>query len=451
MTNILDLIGGKLTEEQVEKLLTIVNSEGKNVEINPDGTFETKIGHTYVVSSENEYILVTNSNGKILVDLDPAGQIGFVANTSFSKVSSLDCSITEVFKLAAPLTLSEGGIKTGNLLKYAECTTSNEMALLNPDYRNDLTKNGAWVYALPNLTSVPMTTSSTGQWWFYNSPIKSIDIELPILKTAQYMFRGSSLSNVKLSLPLVTTDQRSMFESCPIDFLYLNAPRLTNLCALLANTNGNLEEISTENLIVGNVTDLSFFARNATNLKRVFFSFNYVTNGFYTFEKDINLCVFDSELPKLSEGDGMFASCQLDKSSSLKVLNSIPSYTSGTHNITMGIHIDHQNDTEVLAAIENASSKGWTVTYQWNGTPTSTASTFGFTRIWVRKTVDEMGDYIDQNGDKIKVDYCDGISDPANSTPEDHGYEQFRSIEAAVEYWGLTPYIDPTLEEPTEN
>ena len=38
-------------------------------------------------------------------------------------------------------------------------------------------------------------------------------------------------------------------------------------------------------------------------------------------------------------------------------------------------------------------------------------------------------------------------STPDDSTPDMHGYELFRSVEAATEYWGLEPYVDPAWEE----
>ena len=68
-------------------------------------------------------------------------------------------------------------------------------------------------------------------------------------------------------------------------------------------------------------------------------------------------------------------------------------------------------------------------------------------RIWVRKTQDENGIYADANGNRFQVEWCVEIYSPENKTPEDLGYEQFRSVESAVEYWELTPYVDPTLEE----
>jgi hypothetical protein len=33
------------------------------------------------------------------------------------------------------------------------------------------------------------------------------------------------------------------------------------------------------------------------------------------------------------------------------------------------------------------------------------------------------------------------------SEPDALGYEPFRSVEAATEYWGFTPWVDPEQEE----
>ena len=141
MTDILDLIGGKLTDEQVNSLLDILNSEGKNVEINSDGTFETKIGHTYVVESSTDEVLITNANDEPLCELIPAGQVGFVANTTISKTSSLNCTITEVFKYASLIQMGGGGITTiklpagYKLLKYLE-STGMEVIYITETYGN---------------------------------------------------------------------------------------------------------------------------------------------------------------------------------------------------------------------------------------------------------------------------------------------------------------------------
>ena len=76
------------------------------------------------------------------------------------------------------------------------------------------------------------------------------------------------------------------------------------------------------------------------------------------------------------------------------------------------------------AAIEAAEAKGWTLTVQWNGTPTSQASaTYGLRTpsIYARVTEDEYGRHLE---------WGHYVSDPT-------GYEEFYNLEAAHEYFGI--------------
>ena len=114
----------------------------------------------------------------------------------------------------------------------------------------------------------------------------------------------------------------------------------------------------------------------------------------------------------------------LNKTSALRVFNTIPPYTSGTHNLTIGIHVDHQADEEVLAAIEAAEAKGWKLTVQWNGTAgTSTSSTYGLRGplVYARVIEDEYGRHLE---------WGHYVSDPT-------GYEEFRSVDSALAYFGF--------------
>ena len=125
----------------------------------------------------------------------------------------------------------------------------------------------------------------------------------------------------------------------------------------------------------------------------------------------------------------MFTRAILNKQSALNVLTSIPTYTSGSHPLTIGIHIDHKTDDEVIAAIANAEAKGWTLTIQWNSTPTAQAAvTYGLRRPTIYARVSEM-----QNPDGTTervLEWGHYVTDPEN-------YEEFRSVEAAREYYGL--------------
>lgn len=109
---------------------------------------------------------------------------------------------------------------------------------------------------------------------------------------------------------------------------------------------------------------------------------------------------------------------------------------------------DMVTDSAVNAALTTARAKGWSITVQsYTEDATSAASTFGLRRIWVRKTQDESGTYVDAEGNRWQVDWCVTMYTPDDSTPDQHGYELFRSVEAACEYWGLEPYVDPAWEE----
>jgi hypothetical protein len=106
-------------------------------------------------------------------------------------------------------------------------------------------------------------------------------------------------------------------------------------------------------------------------------------------------------LPSLTNAKNMFGTgdmqtsgSKLDKPSTLKLCNALPTHTDGVeHLITIGIHIDHKYDPEVNVALKKvcksyttpieeagsslgttvSSDKGWTLEIQWNGTATSNA------------------------------------------------------------------------------
>lgn len=66
---------------------------------------------------------------------------------------------------------------------------------------------------------------------------------------------------------------------------------------------------------------------------------------------------------------------------------------------------------------------------------------------YFRKTESEYGSYVDAAGVRYTVEWCSAIYSPDNLTPEQMGYEQFRSVDAAVAYWELEPWVDPEQEE----
>lgn len=66
--------------------------------------------------------------------------------------------------------------------------------------------------------------------------------------------------------------------------------------------------------------------------------------------------------------------------------------------------------------------------------------------IWIKKTEEEYGNYVDANNTHYVLDWCHKLITPDGSTEEENGYEQHKSIEEACEAWGLIPYVDPNAE-----
>lgn len=164
--------------------------------------------------------------------------------------------------------------------------------------------------------------------------------------------------------------------------------------------------------------------------------------------------LFEADLPSLSYAPNFMNQTILDKASALRILTTIPAYSGGEHPITIGIHIDHQADEEVLAAIEAATAKGWTVTTQWNGT--ATASTFALRPtptlpVYVKCEQSEDGRYADASGTLFEVEWGHEVHSPDGKNPEELGYTIFNSLDEAMTTWGLTEYNEIPQEEQINN
>lgn len=72
--------------------------------------------------------------------------------------------------------------------------------------------------------------------------------------------------------------------------------------------------------------------------------------------------------------------------------------------------------------------------------------------IWVKKTEDENGGHIDADGKSYFLEWCHKFYTKQRSSIQSFGYEQFESLEEAVEYWGLTekPYEEMEFFESNE-
>lgn len=217
--------------------------------------------------------------------------------------------------------------------KYALCTNIGDVQCINFNYKDDVNKNKEWTW---NLNSIIDCNNL-----FRN--VKGIKIfkgKLPNAQHLKFMFKASYLEEFECDCPKVTITN----EQCFGEF------------------NGKFRRFKGELPLLSNGGQMFWYC-----------------NGMTTFE---------SELPSLSSGNLMFTSTILNKESAIRILNSIPSYSSGDHPLTIGIHVDHKYDPEVNLALKKADinykplntlpeevtqGKGWTITVAWNGTKTSNA------------------------------------------------------------------------------
>lgn len=159
-------------------------------------------------------------------------------------------------------------------------------------------------------------------------------------------------------------------------------------------------------------------------------------------------CMFDlvSKQPFYNSGTGLFI-VGMNMKQALK-LSTLPA-TGGS--LTISLPEGYDADTAVTAAIATATANGWNFTIQTYTPETAAASSsFALRRIWVRQTPDEFGSYVDASGNRFTVEWCVAMSNTDGSEPDAHRYELFRSVDAAVDFWQLTPYVDPEAESLTD-
>lgn len=275
--------------------------------------------------------------------------------------------------------------------KYAECTTVQEMYLADASKNffdeklgyqvTDVCSDGSFVY--PNKLK---TTAAEGS--NYASNLFSTAMQ------SHALFSGS--------FPEMTTWAGG---GVGCTELILDAPMLKTFSEVYSNAlktiKCNSEEITSAAMLL--------WGKNIENVE----------------------CVF----PKLSSAK-FTTNAKLNKESVLRIINSLPPFSTGTHVLQLGIHIDHQNDTDVLAAIDNAAANGWTVEKLWNGT--ATAATYSLRPSPSPPVYAKVHTYEDASGNTRQApSWCHGVTSPDGREPEELGYMLFESVEAAREYFGV--------------
>lgn len=212
--------------------------------------------------------------------------------------------------------------------------------------------------------------------------------------------------------------------------------------------NGNLKK--SLSLTPKNTTSLYLFCQRYNNVPSYFAP---VALSYFKIKDKLNLlpaidalgapCMFDAKTktPYYNSGSGTFV-----VGLNLKHARELAKLPTTGGALTISLPEGYEADAAVDTALQTARANGWIITVQ-TYEAEATASTFGMRRIWVRKTQDEHGIYVDADGTRYNVDWCVAMYTPDGSEPDAHGYEMFQSVDAATEYWGLIPWVDPEQEK----
>jgi hypothetical protein len=154
-------------------------------------------------------------------------------------------------------------------------------------------------------------------------------------------------------------------------------------------------------------------------------------------------CMFDKvgKQPFYNSGTGAFiVGMTLEQA---RKLGKLPA---GGGTLKVSLPSNYLENEGVVNAIAEANAKGWNIEVASTWDASAASATFALRRIWVRKTQAEQGNYVAADGTRWAVESCVAMYNADGSEPDAHGYEPFRSVDAAVAYWELVPYVYPDEE-----
>ena len=282
--------------------------------------------------------------------------------------------------------------------------------------------------------------------------------DLSSLTDGAYMFAACPNFTSFISDLSSLTNGESMFYAC------------INLTSFTSDSNGspmNLSSLSNGyGMFLGcsNLTSFPSDLSSLTNGEMMFlycsnltsFTINLscLTNGQTMFLYCFNLTSFTSDLSSLIHGVDMFYYCKLDAPSIKNIIDTINTY-SGILTLSMGCdnttedkdlfaqEVGYTDMASLLAALQ---AKGWTVTAQYNGRPTSTYSMRRTTEptlpVFVKlEKVEESSDKLESSHTHTSLDgtkkyRLNWFHETTGSTD---GYTQFNSLEEAIEHFNIKP------------
>lgn len=316
-----------------------------------------------------------------------------------------------------------------------------------------------------------LSSLRNGSLMFYNcTNLTSFSPDLSSLTDGYSMFRGcSQLTSFSSNLSSLTNGD-SMFHSCTNltiftsdlssltngDMMFFNCDNLTSFTSDLPNlTIGynmfqSCDKLTSFSSDLSNLTDGQYMFYWCENLTSFSSDLSNLTDGNHMFDLCSQLTLFSSNLPNLTNGQYMFDGCKLDAPSVKNIIDTINTYND---RLTLGIgcnnttedknlfaqEVGYSGMTSLLAALE---AKGWTVTAQYNGRPTTT---YGLRRpsentlpVFVKlEEVEETEDHPNYTSeDGAKKYMLNWFHETTGST---EGYTKYATLEEAIEALNIKP------------
>lgn len=245
------------------------------------------------------------------------------------------------------------GVSWRYINKYNACQNATDMKAINPSYWEDLTSDGEWVYNLDGITN-SYSLFFGGYPVTWTCKAKKVNVHfnsLTDLKTWTFAAMPN-LTEAYVDCPNATNIGQCFADSSKLRYIKLNAPKTKTINSILWGGQVNAE--------------LDAVFPNLSNCNR------FAGYGSY-----------------------------LNVNSAKRILRSLPTWTSGTHNLKdFLIHIDGETDEELINLIAETEQKGWTLTITWQGTPTTqTSSTYSSRK---HKTVyAKLSEIENENGELV--------------------------------------------------
>lgn len=291
-------------------------------------------------------------------------------------------------------------------LKYSSSKTVDDMKTVEPNYKQDIDNNGLWNFNLDSLTDATSLHLS-------NSYITETILILPKATNIVNLLRGcSSLCKAKVDAPLATNASQLIYGDIRLTDFEMDTKNITYFAyfgegASLKKLNFAMGKISNAgNAFMGNyggrhtATVFESALPSLIQGTRMLNGGTSLLEAKYPVDKNGN-CIWDSgleqlilngepqfkylTLPKLSNGSEMFTNARFNKETTLSILNSLPSYDSGSHPFGFSCDTDLVGDPDINLALKKVdtnyveltdlsetvtSGKGWTLTHKWIGNAT---------------------------------------------------------------------------------